>query len=56
MSKRNRSRYNKEKQNKNIIRCKEKMIPVFETDTCEKFEKKAGVENTKICKNCKYSF
>ena len=39
-----------------IIRCKSKMIPVFESDNCGDFIKKEGREPDHICKNCKNSF
>lgn len=39
-----------------IIRCKNKMIPVFESDNCKSFIKKENAESTNICKNCKHSF
>ncbi|UCF49578.1 MAG: hypothetical protein JSU91_07460 [Thermoplasmatales archaeon] len=39
-----------------IIRCSNKMIPVFESDTCENFTKKVNSESTSICKNCVNSF
>ena len=42
--------------NKKIIRCKSKMIPVFETDNCDKFSKKENTDANKICKNCINSF
>ncbi len=55
--KRKKSSNNKiEIKNNKIIRCKAKMIPVFESDICEKFEKKETVDSNTICKNCKNSF
>ena len=39
-----------------IIRCKSKMIPVFESDNCGDFIKKEDREHEHICKNCKHSF
>lgn len=42
--------------NKEIIRCKNKMIPVFKSDTCENFIKKENSESNNICMNCKHSF
>jgi len=39
-----------------ITRCRSKMIPVFENDTCEGFIKKEHTESNNICKNCKHSF
>ena len=39
-----------------ITRCKSKMIPVFENDTCKKFIKKEHTDANSNCKNCKYSF
>ncbi len=41
---------------KKIIRCGNKMIPVFESDTCDNFTKKVNSESTSICKNCINSF
>lgn len=41
---------------KKIIRCKSKMIPVFETDNCDKFSKKVNTDTNKICRNCINSF
>lgn len=42
--------------NNKIIRCKSKMIPVFENDICEDFSKKENTQSNNICKNCKFSF
>lgn len=57
MNKRNRrTNNNRQIQNKKVIRCKTKMSPVFESDTCEKFIKKDNSVSDKICKNCKNSF
>lgn len=42
--------------NKKIIRCKQKMIPVFENDICKDFVKKDSSNTDNFCKNCKYSF
>jgi len=39
-----------------IIRCSNKMIPVFESDTCEDFIKKESSVANNICKNCINSF
>jgi hypothetical protein len=52
---RNKSQDNKKKSNK-IIRCSSKMIPVFESDTCEDFIKRINSESNNICKNCEKSF
>jgi hypothetical protein len=41
---------------KKIIRCRSKMIPVFEDENCEIFLKKEQTETNNICKNCKHSF
>jgi hypothetical protein len=41
---------------KKIIRCKQKMIPVFENDNCESFITKSSTEHENFCKNCKHSF
>jgi hypothetical protein len=57
MKGRRKSKNNKTKINsKKIIRCSNRMIPVFETDTCENFTKKANSESASICKNCANSF
>jgi hypothetical protein len=54
---RKKSRDNKTKNtSKKIIRCKNKMIPVFESDTCENFKNKPNSETINICKNCVNSF
>ena len=45
----------KNKSNK-IIRCGSKMIPVFESDTCENFSKRVNSESASVCKNCVNSF
>ena len=42
--------------NKKIMRCKSKMIPVFESDNCKDFIKRERAESNSICKNCKNSF
>ena len=42
--------------NNNVIRCKTKMIPVLENETCEKFQQKQHTEAERICKNCINSF
>ena len=39
-----------------VIRCRSKMLPVFENDNCEDFIKKENAETNDICKNCIYSF
>jgi hypothetical protein len=46
----------KEIKQKRIIRCRSKMIPVFESDDCGDFIKKEDRESNHICKNCKHSF
>ena len=43
------------KKNK-IIRCKSKMIPVFDNENCKDFIKKENSESSNFCKNCKHSF
>ena len=54
---RKKSNVNKTKiSSKKIIRCSNKMIPVFESDTCENFTKKVNSESVSICKNCVNSF
>ncbi len=55
--KRSRRSGNKPILKKNIIiRCKSKMIPVFDSDTCERFLKKEHTDSNNNCKNCKNSF
>ena len=57
MNRKRKSSKNKVVINKKIIiRCKSKMIPVFESDNCGDFIKKEGREPEHICKNCKFSF
>ena len=57
MNRRRKSQNNRtEIKNNRIIRCKSKMIPVFESDSCKDFIKKANTESNNICKNCKNSF
>lgn len=46
----------KEIKNYNIIRCRSKMMPVFESDYCEDFIKKENSDSKNICKNCINSF
>ena len=41
---------------KKVIRCKSRMSPVFECDTCSKFVKKSSESVDKVCINCKHSF
>ena len=58
MNRRKRRTTNKKAsiENKKIIRCKHKMIPVFESDICKDFIKRENTEGYEICKNCKNSF
>ena len=42
--------------NLKIVRCKNRMVPVFESDNCKEFIKREGAESNSICKNCKNSF
>lgn len=57
MNRRRRSSNNKKAiKNNKIIRCKSKMIPVFESDNCEDFIKKEHSESKNMCKNCINSF
>jgi hypothetical protein len=52
-----RKKFSKDdKINKKIIRCKNKMLIVFETDTCDKFLKNENNDANKVCKNCINSF
>lgn len=53
---RKKSNKNTENKHKTVIRCKRKMIPVFESDICKDFIKKENLEANKNCGNCKYSF
>ena len=39
-----------------IVRCKSKMIPVFDNENCKDFIKKENSESNNFCKNCKHSF
>ena len=56
------NRRNKSKKDKivikkdKIIRCKVKMKPVFESDTCDLVIVKENKDSNKICKNCKNSY
>jgi len=55
--KRKKSKNNNiEKKKDKIIRCRVKMIPVFENDTCELIIKKGNMESDNVCKNCKNSY
>jgi len=57
MNRRNKKTYNKKQiKSKNVIRCKTKMSPVFESDSCDNFIKKDNAQSEKNCKNCKNSF
>ena len=56
MNNRRKKSSKNEKINKKIIRCKSKMVPVFDTDTCDKFLKKENTDTNKICRNCNNSF
>ena len=58
MNNRRRKKTNKniENKHKTVTRCKHKMIPVFESDTCKDFIKKENLEANTNCKNCKHSF
>lgn len=56
---RNRRRSNKNmnnRQRKVVIRCKNKMIPVFDRDVCEDFVKNDKSNSDHNCKNCRHSF
>lgn len=39
-----------------VIRCKTKMAPVLEQDTCNEFLGRDSTDSNHICKNCKNSF
>ena len=57
MNNKRRTMNNKKVITKNkITRCKSKMVPVFENDTCEYFKKKDHTDSENICKNCAHSF
>ena len=43
-------------QKNKIMRCKSKMVPVFDSDTCEHFLKKENTDSNNNCRNCKNSF
>ena len=45
-----------EPKQKRVIRCRSKMVPVFESDNCENFINKIDKEPNQICRNCKNSF
>ena len=57
MKQKRRSSTNKtEPKNNAVIRCRSKMMPVFEHDTCKDYIQKGDGENPSNCKNCKNSF
>jgi hypothetical protein len=57
MNRRRKSSYNTTTpKNKKIMRCRSKMIPVFESDNCKEFIKREKSDSNSICKNCKNSF
>jgi len=51
-----KSNRNEQLNPKKVIRCRSRMSPVFEYDTCSKFVKKSGEISNNICMNCKHSF
>ena len=56
---RNRRKSNKNmnnRQRKVVIRCKNKMIPVFDMDVCEDFVQNEKSNSDHNCKNCNHSF
>ena len=56
---RNRRRSNKNMktmQRKVVIRCKTKMVPVFNSDICEDFVQSDKSNSDHNCKNCVHSF
>ena len=56
-NKRRKTSNNKKEYIKNkITRCKSKMIPVFENDTCEYYKKRDNTDSNNICRNCEHSF
>ena len=56
MKNRRRKSNNNEIKQKIVTRCKIKMSPVFESDTCKDFSKKESSIAGDFCKNCKNSF
>lgn len=55
MNRRKSSNNKKTIKNNKIIRCRSKMKPIFENETCNDFVKKGSTDNN-ICKNCIHSF
>lgn len=51
-----RTRNNKTKRQKRIIRCKALNRPVFEDEVCSQFSLKTKSNNQNNCGNCKHSF
>ena len=56
MNRRRKSNDQTQIKKKKIIRCRTKMIPVFESDSCNDIIKKEHSDSDKICKNCMNSF
>jgi len=56
MNRRRRTNNRTSIKNKKIIRCRSKMMPVFESDNCKDFVKRENSESNNTCKNCKNSF
>jgi len=55
--KRNRRRRNNEdKKQIKVIRCKALNRPVFEHETCSKFNTKINSNNQKNCENCSHAY
>jgi hypothetical protein len=55
-NRRKSNRRMKTNQKKVVIRCKNKMIPVFDRDLCEDFAQNDKSNSDNNCKNCKHSF
>jgi hypothetical protein len=45
-----------EKKQSQVIRCKKKMMPVFENDACQDILIKEKTSSNNNCKNCRHSF
>ena len=56
MNRRRKSNDQTQIKKKKIIRCRTKMNPVFDSDSCNDFIKKEHSESDKNCKNCMNSF
>ncbi len=45
-----------DKKQSQVIRCKKKMMPVFENDACQDISIKEKTSSNNNCKNCLHSF